>query len=86
METGDAGLFSLINSKLGAKPTGHHRQEQQRLSHMQQNTAAQGGAKASRFADASQKVPAAKPQDRRELMAQRVCSSTVYKSSSIFIV
>lgn len=77
METGDAGLFSLINSKLGVKPKGHHPQEQQGLAHTHHQAAAQGQAKASRFADASQKVPAAKPQDRKELMAQRVCSSSV---------
>lgn len=78
LDTGDAGLFSLINSKLGDKPHGQEASQQQRHEEAGPHTATHTSARPSRFVDASQKVPAAKLQDRRELILQRVGAFAIF--------
>ncbi|KAL3140756.1 hypothetical protein ABBQ32_005307 [Trebouxia sp. C0010 RCD-2024] len=70
MATGDAGLFSLINSRLGDRPPQPH---QGSGSHgNKQSLSLHASRRQSRFADASNGPAAPKPPDRRALIAHQV--------------
>ncbi|KAL3140754.1 hypothetical protein ABBQ32_005307 [Trebouxia sp. C0010 RCD-2024] len=69
MATGDAGLFSLINSRLGDRPPQPH---QGSGSHgNKQSLSLHASRRQSRFADASNGPAAPKPPDRRALIAHQ---------------
>ncbi|DBA71413.1 TPA: hypothetical protein ACH3X2_011216 [Trebouxia sp. C0005] len=68
--TGDSGLFSLINSRLGDKPRQQHhahaRHSSSSMHELQQAAAGQ-----SKFIDSSKAPTALKPQDRKSLIAHQ---------------
>ncbi|DBB17994.1 hypothetical protein WJX82_004577 [Trebouxia sp. C0006] len=68
--TGDSGLFSLINSRLGDKPRQQHLAHG-RLSSGSLHELQQAAAGQSKFADSSKAPSALKPQDRKSLIAHQ---------------
>ena len=70
MVTGDSGLFSLINSRLGDKP--HHTNRAETGLNKHHALQQQGPApKQSKFTDSSKVAAAPKPQDRKSLIAHQ---------------
>ena len=75
METGDAGLFSLINSRLGDKP--RHSQQHHVTPNNTQTSSLHTSRKASKFAESSRTVADPKPPDRKALIAHQVRPSSI---------
>ena len=72
MATGDAGLFSLINSRLGDRPR-PHQPHQQAASHSDTDPSSlHNNNRQSKFADTHRVAIAPRPPDRKALIAHQV--------------
>ena len=70
--TGDAGLFSLINTRLGDRP-GPHQPHQQAASHRDTHPSSlHNNKRQSKFADGQKVAAAPRPPDRKALIAHQV--------------
>ena len=67
--TGDTGLFSLINSRLGEKPRRHSAPDVFSYNLDQQQSSA---PRQSKFSDSNRTQATPKPQDRKTLIAHQV--------------
>ncbi|DBA87566.1 hypothetical protein WJX77_000422 [Trebouxia sp. C0004] len=69
--TGDTGLFSLINSRLGDKPRQQHHHAHSGHPSSSLHKLQQAAAVQSKFTDSSKAPAALKPQDRKSLIAHQ---------------
>lgn len=80
--TGDAGLFSLINSRLRDRPRHEHHTQREQTKH---GLAQEQQVRQSKFADSSKAPAALKPQDRKSLIAHQAsdCACFVRRSREL---